>query len=213
MNTNLFPQFDPELIKSVKDSYQNELDGAFRARAESAKSRIETRAAESDVILEKLMPEKFEPGTSWHIMSGGDIDALTFLRMLVKRVKYFDELTIATWRFSMPAMQQLHHWLDQGVIDKLNIVVDQRFARLSIDIHSYLKTFLFDYGGTLTVTKNHSKITLAKNIETNDHIVLESSANYNTNYRLEQTTIFNDQKLYQFHLETLNHVSGKSFAI
>lgn len=112
----------------------------------------------------------------------------------------------------MPAAQQLHNWVDSGQIESLHLVVDQRFARLSLDVLTYIQSWIGEFGGSISVTRTHAKLTLMANTIANKYYVLESSANLNINKRLEQTTIYNDKNLYDFYKTGMVYVAEKSYA-
>lgn len=209
---DLFDGFDVEDVAAASRCYKAELDGAFNMRAIMSKSRVETRSAESDNKLFEVLPKNIEPGTSWHVLSGGDIDALSYLRVIIGNTGYFNNVTISSWRISMPAAQQLHNWVDGGQIESLNLVVDQRFARLSLDVLTYIQSWIGEFGGSISVTRTHAKLTLMANTIANKYYVLESSANLNINKRLEQTTIYNDKNLYDFYKTGMVYVAEKSYA-
>jgi len=54
--------------------------------------------------------------------------------------------------------------------------------------------------------ENHTKVTLLANHERGDYLVLEGSANYTSNPRMEQNIILNDQAVYRFHRDWLEEV-------
>ena len=57
------------------------------------------------------------------------------------------------------------------------------------------------YGARMIVAKNHSKVTLACNTKESYYITIESSANVNTNPRIEQSAIHCGKDLHAFYLE------------
>jgi hypothetical protein len=57
------------------------------------------------------------------------------------------------------------------------------------------------YGCRLVVARNHSKVTLCENLTEGYRLSIESSANVNTNPRIEQTAIHCSDELHAFHRE------------
>ncbi len=53
--------------------------------------------------------------------------------------------------------------------------------------------------GRLVIARNHSKVMLAMNDATGYYAAIESSANVNTNPRIEQTAIHRSADLYYFY--------------
>jgi hypothetical protein len=64
------------------------------------------------------------------------------------------------------------------------------------------------YGSRLIVAKNHSKITLASNAAEAYYLTVESSANVNTNPRIEQSAIHCGRDLHAFYLEFFSGIQS-----
>ena len=77
--TDLFGEFDPAMVAAIQASKAEEdkQDGA--ARAARAAHRMQVRRAKAEAQLAEILPDRFEPGDSWHIISHGDIDAQSYL--------------------------------------------------------------------------------------------------------------------------------------
>lgn len=56
-------------------------------------------------------------------------------------------------------------------------------------------------GGRLVVSRNHAKVMAGLHIASGFALVIESSANVNTNPRAEQTTLTVDRSLYDFYAD------------
>jgi hypothetical protein len=61
-------------------------------------------------------------------------------------------------------------------------------------------------GQRMFSNENHSKITLMDNGV--DFIVIEGSANFTANPRIEQFTVINSKELYDFHKKWMNEIIG-----
>ena len=57
------------------------------------------------------------------------------------------------------------------------------------------------YGCRIVVARNHSKVTLMHQADTDYFLVAESSANVNTNPRIEQTALHASRELFDFYLD------------
>lgn len=174
--------------------------------------RITTRRVQNDAELARLLPPSIAPGDSWHVLSTGDIDVLSFLRHLLCGVTHFETVLIATSRINRDDLEQISDWLDAGRIETFHLVIDQRFARLAPDEYELSKTIAASFGGSVTTCLNHSKVTLCSSPQTNTWLVVESSANVNTNRRLEQTAVCNSQTLHAFYAAAYANVRRRSAA-
>lgn len=96
---------------------------------------------------------------------------------------------------------QIESWLDSGRIDRLDLYMGEIFPSQYGDEYELALRLQKDYGLRLVIARNHSKITLASNTYEKYYLAIESSANINTNPRIEQTAIHADQALYDFYLE------------
>ena len=70
----------------------------------------------SEAAIEKELPWHFEAGVSYYVLSWGDVDALTYLRLIVKQqhIKY---AMLSTWAVAKTDAEEIGLWLDKGYID------------------------------------------------------------------------------------------------
>ena len=151
--------------------------------------------------MAEILPARFEKGDSWHVISHGDIDALSYLIHALDGVDYFDHVLLSSWCMSKDDLIQIESWLDSGRIDRLDLYMVEIFPSQYGDEYELALRLQKDYGLRLVIARNHSKITLASNTHEKYYLAIESSANINTNPRIEQTAIHADQALYDFYLE------------
>ena len=69
------------------------------------KNRTFTRRAKSEQHLDEIMPT-IETDASYHVLSHGDIDSMTYLIHLLKKNGPLDTLMISTWCMAMPDIEQ-----------------------------------------------------------------------------------------------------------
>ena len=138
MSSGLFDGFDAAQIGAIEAQLAADKLQDGVARATRARQRHELRRANAEKHLADILPARFDDGDSWHVISRGDIDALSYLRHALAGVSHFDHVLMSTWCI----------------------------ARAD----AY-------------------------------HLVIESSANVNTNPRIEQSTIHRSTDLYAFYAE------------
>lgn len=197
---DLFSEFDPEQIAAIHALEERERAAAGQARAMRRKSVHQMRRAKAQAHLADILPARFESGESWHVISHGDIDALSYLSHAIADVSHFDHVLLSTWCIAKEDLLQIESWLDSGRIDRLDLCMGEIFPSQYGDEYELAMQLVERYEGVrLTVAKNHSKVTLAA-LEAEDYyLAIESSANVNTNPRIEQTAIHRDRDLYDFY--------------
>lgn len=168
------------------------------ARACRTRSRIKTRRANSEAILADLLPEHIADGDSWHIISGGDIDSLSYAQHLL-RCEPFDRMLISTWCMALDDVQCLQRWLETATIRRLDAYVGEIFPSQYTEAYAALCATVRAHGGRVATFRNHSKVMLLANDDTARYLVIESSANINTNPRTEQTSVTADRTLHDFY--------------
>jgi len=185
----------------IPDSYfetfaETEKVNAKKTRAYKTKGRVTARRATAETTLNEILPAVIEPGDAWHILSSGDIDSLSYLAHIVKTTP-LDYCLFSTWCMAMEDVKQLGRWLESGQIKKLDAYVGEIFPNQYTDEHAVLCETMRRHGGRVCVFKNHSKIFCCH--AKNQNIVIESSANINTNPRTENTQITADAGLLLHH--------------
>lgn len=198
---DLFSDFDPDEVAAIHAQYVSEREADGQARAIRRQSRHQMRRAKAQAHLAELLPSRFVPGESWHVISHGDIDAQSYFQHAINGVEYFDFVLISTWCICKDNLLALESWLDAGKIDRLALLMGEIFPSRYGDEYEFSLRLQKDYGVQFVVARNHSKITLAANYAEKYFLVIESSANSNANPRIEQTVIHADQALYDFYLE------------
>lgn len=175
--------------------------GAIRARAIVTRTRNHKRRAKSEAVLAEVLPEIPEEGCSYHVISHGDVDALSYLTHVAKTTP-FDYVLISTWCMAMPDVDQLIDWLNAGRIGELDFICGEIFPTQYPDETD--KLFRLQAAGEslrLRIARNHAKIILACNADDGIYYTMEGSANVNTNPRIEQTCLTRDRDLFEFYRE------------
>jgi hypothetical protein len=90
--------------------------------------------------------------------------------------------------------------MDKGQIGRVDFYCGEIFPGTYCDECDKLDRAIADGKPiTLTIARNHSKVMLAANHADNIYLAIESSANVNTNPRIEQTVMTYDKDLYDFY--------------
>jgi len=176
-----------------------------QTRARKTRQRHIMRRAKSEAVLADVLPESFSDGESWHVLSGGDVDSLSYAMHIVAHqpVEY---MLFSTWCMAMRDVEQIRDWIESGRIDRIDAYVGEIFCNQYPDEFEALCAAVRVCDGRVATFKNHSKIML---FDTGaQKIAIESSANINTNPRTENTTIHASADLFDFYKAFFDDISA-----
>ena len=146
----------------------------------------------SEIKLEKELPWHFERGVSYHCISFGDVDSLTYMRVIVKQQKIKYAL-LSTWVMASEDISEIKRWLERGYIGRCDFYISEIFKSSYYKQWEELTVLCKMLGGRVCMARNHSKVMVL--FGERFDAVIESSANVNTNPRIENTVITFDSEL------------------
>lgn len=165
------------------------------ARANKRRMKTQDRRTKSELQLAKVLPVEIEIDDSWHVITQGDIDSLSFLSHIVNH-EPLDYVLFSTWCMAIEDVNQFEDWIDNGRIGRLDCYVGEIFPGQYSDAYKQLCIVAKKAGGRVAVFRNHAKVFAG--INSRFAFVIESSANINTNPRCEQTAIHASSDLFYF---------------
>lgn len=162
------------------------------------------RRAFSETSLMDVAGLDFKDGESYHFITGGDVDAISFLK-LVLRQQPLNYCLFSTWCMAAEDILQFEEWLDAGTIKKLDAYVGEIFPG-SYQVEYAMLKALFERKqcGRIAVFKNHSKIFAGTGARFSFGI--ETSANINTNPRTENGCITIGKEIFNFYKEYFDDI-------
>lgn len=169
------------------------------------KERHFERRVNSELALEQELPWHFEKGATYHSISFGDVDSLTYLRVIVKqqRLRY---ALLSTWCMAITDAEEIKKWMDAGYIERMDFYVGEIFTKQYAGVYQFIKENCLRNGGRIAVFRNHSKV-MAGFGERFD-FAIASSANVNTNPRCENTTITVSTEVAGFYKDFFDGIKG-----
>ncbi len=173
----------PEDRKAKKKKVSEE---EAKARAERTRSRHIMRRAMSEHRLREILDWRLEEGTAYHVISGGDVDMLSFVRVIVES-QPIDYLMVSTWVMSLDDAEEMADWLAKGYVKRIDLYAGERSIEHYARVWDFMEGVLPRYGGRMVTFKNHSKVSVLYGRDLD--VVIESSANMNEDPRCEQTAI------------------------
>lgn len=168
------------------DNIENDIEQENTATALKTKNRHMFRRFTSERQLEDILDWDFEDGACYHVISMGDIDSLTFLK-LVLRQQAVEYCLLSTWCMAAADINELERYLELGRIKRLDCYVGEIFKGTYAKEYLMLCGVMDKYGGRICIFRNHAKVYAGFGDKFD--FVIESSANVNTNPRTENTVV------------------------
>lgn len=156
--------------------------------------------------LRDIMPAKPAPGTAYHLISNGTYDFWTWIPVMLDWIDSADEFYGSTWTLNRACCQELLHFFDQGRIRKIGMLTGLYFKRRETAVYAQLMIGLQEGRQRYMCLENHAKVTLLANHRTQDYLVVEGSANYTANPRIEQYVLLNDRTIYDHHKAWMDEI-------
>lgn len=205
--------FDFDEIKTVDNgSKKRHLCDNCKKNSSHVKSFVRKgkniyRKAFSEINLFDVMPQKFEKDDVIHVISGGDVDSLTFVKYLM-RFQTLDYLLFSTWCMAVDDVLCLDEWVEEKRINRLDAYVGEIFTTSYSQEYKILEHVVSKTNGRICIFRNHSKVYAGKGDKFS--FVIESSANINTNPRAENTVITIGDEIFLFYKDHFDSI--KSFS-
>lgn len=163
------------------------------------------RRAYSETQLLDVVDFSYKEGHSYHFITGGDVDSLSFLKTVLRQ-QDIDYLLFSTWCMAAEDIRQIDEWISEGRIKRMDAYVGEIFPTTYKVEWAMLKDMMQRHGcGRLVAFRNHSKIFAGYG---RFPFVIESSANINTNPRTENACITIDKGLFEFMKEYFDGINS-----
>lgn len=182
---------DPENEPVKSDSHRRTVECLIR------NDRTIYRRAFSETQLLDVLGFNFKDGESYHCITAGDVDSLSYLKCVLRQ-QNLDYCLFSTWCMASDDVLQVEEWLKKGMIKKLDAYVGEIFPGTYRFEYKKLKEVFEKYQcGRIAVFKNHSKIYAG--IGSKFAFGIETSANINTNPRTENGCLTIGNEIYEFY--------------
>jgi hypothetical protein len=184
-------------FRSVDDRVREETPPSAVKSVRVAKLELIRVAREEN--LRKIFPAMIESGHSYHFLTAGDIDALSFLSVLLERYERFPKFYASTWTMSHADCRLIESYLEARRLGELNILTGEYFASRETSVYATLVGVISKFNGRLKKFMNHAKLICLADPARDLFIICEGSANFTTNPRTEQTTLTASKELFDFY--------------
>lgn len=161
------------------------------AESRSLRTKYQYRRAFSEMaLLDSLAAPGFyfEKGVSYNFMTRGDVDALSYLKAIIRQ-QNIRTIIVSTWCVDMNDVLTMRKWIDDGRIGHLDLFLGEiyRTGRHGLEAADFKRVFEGYENVTVTVARNHSKLMAGRGDKFD--FVVQTSANINTNPRIENACI------------------------
>jgi len=181
---------DPDISKA-KQTHRRSTECLIR------ETKTIYRRAFSETQLLDVLGLRFKKGYSYHCITAGDVDSLSYLKCVLRQ-QDLDYCLFSTWCMAADDIMQFEEWLESGKIKKLDAYLGEIFPGTYKMEWLKIKEVFKKYDcGRIAVFKNHSKIYAGYGNKF--HFGIETSANINTNPRTENGCITIGQDIFDFY--------------
>jgi len=156
------------------------------------------RKAFSETQLLDVLGFNFKEGESYHTISTGDVDILSFLKCVLRQ-QDLEHCLFSTWCMAQDDILQIEEWLKAGKIKTMDAYVGEIFKGSYSAEYDLLKPIIKKYKGRFVIFRNHAKIIAGYGKKF--AFAVESSANINTNPRTENSCLTIAKGIYDFYKE------------
>jgi len=163
------------------------------------------RRAFSETKLLDMLERDFTPGATYHCISGGDIDSLSYLKHIIRQ-QNLHYCLFSTWCMADDDVLQFREWLEAGKIKRLDAYCGEIFPGSYSKQHKELKKVVDLCSGRVAIFRNHAKIYAG--IGDKFAFAIESSANINTNPRTENTVISVGEDIFHFYKDFFDGIKS-----
>jgi hypothetical protein len=150
--------------------------------------------------VKDCLKDKPKDGETVNCVTMGAFDLWSVIKFLIDEDQTEKEMLLASWIISKPVISDIISYLKKEcfVKNECKIIVGNYFKSRDPLAYSFLlsevkKIKCLDM---VKATLNHSKMAL---IKSNGYFVVQGSANFTKNPRIEQISITNCKELYYFH--------------
>lgn len=201
-----------KIKKDVAETVAVEYD-ATMARQYRRSSKVKRyslymyRRAYSETQLIDLHTEPFREGYTYHYLTNGDVDTLSYLKIIL-REHSLDYLLFSTWCIAQEDIFQLADLYEDGKLNRIDAYVGDIVPSNYKAEYALLVPFIDETGGKTIVHRNHSKCLAGYSEKDNFYFVGQGSSNLNTNPRMENFCISIDRELFNFYKDYYDSVEN-----
>lgn len=148
-------------------------------------------------LLSDLLRDLPEPNEYVHLISNGKYDYYTFIPVILEKTGHIDELYGSTWTMNRSNCENLFGLFDSGKIAKMAIITGLYFKHRETAVYASLVEGMAKRHQKVISCDNHAKVILIR--AKDKYYVIEGTANWTGNPRIEQNVVAQSKELFEFH--------------
>ena len=147
-----------------------------------------------------------DPGESIHVVSNGDFDYWSLVPHALGSMGP-SEFHGSTWTMNRGNVLDMFDLYDRGQLTSITLLTGLYFKRRESAVYATVVEGLESRGQWYAACPNHAKVILICDGTTD--LVIEGSANFTANPRIENHVITNDRALYDFHKSWMDEIVSR----
>lgn len=193
-----------EGFSAVEFDHPIESKASVRARAVTFDAKHDLRKCLMREKVDALLPALPHPGQITHCVSNGDFDYWDLIAVAIDRLGpcHFHG---STWTMNRRIALDILARLDSGKLLSACLITGIYFKRRETAVYAAIASGLLERRQKFRALETHAKVALLS--DTEQFIVIEGSANFTANPRVEQIIIANHEQLYHFHREWIEEAA------
>jgi hypothetical protein len=194
-----FPEPDLDLLFAPKDFSQRietrETISARKVVLDGKRQMVDARRRKTARELIDRLPEE---GEFFHMVSDGKFDYWSLIPLIVEMAGIRGaELHASTWTLNRPNALEMLAMLDDGRLSRISLLTGTYFKRRESAVYATIANGLAARNSRIRCLENHAKVAIIQTGETG--YILEGSANFTANPRIEQNILAKSAALYAHH--------------
>lgn len=190
-----------ELDKPVEENSTKLLNARKTKINDKLKVKSFLKKEKALIVLDEIP----SPNESIHIVSNGTFDYFTLVPIAIDLMGgECNHFYFSTWTMNNSNCEAILKLYDNKKVKSINCLVGLYFQKREAQVFNMVYEGLKERGQRIFSNENYSKVTLLDNGK--DFIVICGSANFTSNPRIEQFTIYNSKELFDFHKEWMDEI-------
>ena len=149
---------------------------------------------------------KLKKDYSYNFITGGDIDCLSYLKLVLRKVKKLDYCLVTTWTMSSEDIYQFEDFIKSGAVKKFDFYIGETYKGWHKQEYGKLEQVAKMCKGKAIGCANHSKIIAGYSKDF--YFALQASANINTNQRIETACLTVSKELFKFYFDYFDGIKS-----
>lgn len=198
--------FEPTIDESKLANVKLRLaDGRCITTREAKKLTARLTRTRNAVSQIKALPKRDE---SLHCILNGTFALWDFVPAVLELTgEPIRDLIVATLGFSKNNVAALAELIDAGQVKHVSVLCSHYFSAADSDIYAQMVELCQKHGFPIAAMRSHAKLLLMA--VGRRRLVVESSANLRSCHNVEQATLFDNPKLYEFHGKWIQELLDK----